>query len=107
MAKPGIAGLAAVASGIAASSCFLPLFPFPIGVALAGTTAFLAAARPYLLGASVAFLTWSFYQGFRARQCNRRPGAANTAVLGLSTLFVAAAVLFPQAMCCSSGTRSG
>lgn len=96
--RAGLAGLAAVAGVVAASSCCLPLFPFVLGAAFAGSSAFLSAARPYLLGASVAFIGWGFYQGFRVRQCNRRPGAIGAALLWLSAIFVGAAIFFPQAM---------
>jgi len=44
-----LASLAAVGSVIAASSCCLPLLPFLFAAGVAGTSAFAAQLRPYLL----------------------------------------------------------
>jgi hypothetical protein len=96
--RAGLAGLAAVASVVAASSCCLPLFPFLMGAAFAGSSAFLSAARPYLMGISVLFLAFGFYQARRAKQCNRRPSVLGVVLLWVSTALVGAAILFPQAM---------
>jgi len=96
--RAGFAGIAAVASVLAASSCCLPIVPFLMGAAFAGGSAFLSVARPYLLGISVLFLAFGFYQGRRAKQCNRRPSAAGAALLWISTALVAWAIFFPQAM---------
>ena len=96
--RAGLAGLAAVAGVMAASSCCLPLFPFLAGAAMAGTSAFLSAARPYLIGASVLFLAFGFYQGRKARQCRRPPSLFSAVLLWVSAVFVGAALLFPQAM---------
>ena len=93
-----LAGAAAVASVLAASSCCLPLFPFLMAAGLAGGSAFLEAARPYLLGASIVFIGLGFYQARRARQCQRRPSRTSLALLWLSAAFVALSVLFPQVM---------
>jgi hypothetical protein len=96
--RTGLAGIAAVASVLAASSCCLPVVPFVMGAAFAGGSAFLSAARPYLLGVSVLFLAFGFYQGRRAKQCNRRPSVFSAALLWISTALVGAAIFFPQAM---------
>lgn len=93
-----MAGIAAVASVLAASSCCLPIFPFVAGAAFAGGSAFLSAARPYLLAVSVLFIAFGFYQGWRAKRCNRRPSAWSAALLWLSTVFVAASIFFPQTL---------
>ena len=85
-------------SVLAASSCCLPILPFVAGAAFAGGSALLAVARPYLLAASVLFLAYGFYQGVRAKQCNRRPSAVSAALLWVSTIFVLAALVFPQAL---------
>jgi predicted PurR-regulated permease PerM len=96
--RGGLAGVAAVASVLAASSCCLPIFPFVMGAAFAGGSAFLSAARPYLLAASVLFIAFGFYQGWRAKRCNRRSSAVSAVLLWLSTVFVAAGIFFPQTL---------
>lgn len=50
----------------------------------AGSSAFLSAARPYLLAASVLFIAYGFYQGRRAKQCHRQPGVIATVLLWAS-----------------------
>ena len=51
-----LASLAAIGSVLAASSCCLPVLPFVMAAGVAGTSAFLNAARPYLLAVSVVFI---------------------------------------------------
>src|SRR3989442_8761775 len=55
-----IASLAAVGSVIAASSCCLPLLPFLFAAGTAGTSAFVARLRPYLLVLSVLLIAFGF-----------------------------------------------
>jgi Mrp family chromosome partitioning ATPase len=93
-----LASLAAVVSVLAASSCCLPVLPFMMAAGLAGGSAFLSAARPYLLAASVLFIGYGFYQGRRARKCQRRAGIINATLLWLSTAFVLLSIFFPQVM---------
>jgi hypothetical protein len=97
MARPVITSIAAIASVVAASSCCLPILPFVAAAGLAGGSAFLWAARPYLLAASILFVALGFYQAARARKCNRRPSAIASALLWLSAAVVAASIFFPQA----------
>ena len=94
----GLAGIAAIGSVLAASSCCLPILPFAAAAGLAGGSAFLAAARPYLLGASILFIAFGFYQASRAKKCQRRPSVINSILLWVSTAFVAVSILFPQLM---------
>jgi len=94
----GIAGIAAIGSVLAASSCCLPVLPFVAAAGFAGGSAFLAATRPYLLGASVLFIALGFYQGWRAKKCQRRPSVIGSVVLWVSTLFVVTSIFFPQLM---------
>jgi len=94
----GIAGIAAIGSVLAASSCCLPVLPFVAAAGFAGGSAFLAAARPYLLGASALFIALGFYQGWRAKKCQRRPSVIGSVVLWVSTLFVVTSIFFPQLM---------
>lgn len=92
------ASAAAVASVFAASGCCLPILPFVAAAGFAGGSTFLLAARPYLLGASILFIAYGFYQARRANKCERRPSAIGSIVLWLSTVFVALSIFFPQAM---------
>lgn len=97
-ARTTLASLAAVGSVLAASSCCLPILPFIMAAGLAGGSAFLSAARPYLLAASVLFIAYGFYQARRAKKCQRRPSAIASALLWVSAVFVAVSIFFPQAM---------
>lgn len=94
--KPFLASLGAVASLVVASSCCLPIFPFALAAGAAGGSALLTSLRPYLLGASVLFLAFGFYQARRARQCERRPGRLNTALLWLSAVVVLVSIFMPE-----------
>jgi len=98
MARPGLTSAAAIASVIAASSCCLPVLPFIAAAGLAGGSAFLNEARPYLLGASVLLIVFSFWQAARAKRCNERRSTLGTVVLWIAAAFVAASILFPQTM---------
>jgi cytochrome bd-type quinol oxidase subunit 2 len=93
-----LASLAAIGSVLAASSCCLPLLPFMMAAGLAGGSAFLSAARPYLLAASTLFIAYGFYQAWRAKKCQRRPSVAASALLCVSAVFVVISVFFPQVM---------
>src|SRR5436305_14667961 len=98
MARPGLTSAAAIASVIAASSCCVPVLPFIAAAGLAGGSAFLNEARPYLLGASVLLIVFAFWQAARAKRCNASRSAAGMAVLWIAAAFVAASILFPQTM---------
>ena len=93
-----IASLAAIGSVLAASSCCLPVLPFLMAAGLAGGSAFLSAARPYLLVASILLIAYGFYQARRARKCNRRPSVAASVLLWTSAVFVFVSIVFPQLM---------
>ncbi len=93
-----LAGIAAVGSVLAASSCCLPVVPFLFAAGAAGSSAFLAAARPYLLGASILFIAYGFYRAWRAKQCQRKPHVLSALLLWASAAFVFTAIFFPQAM---------
>ena len=92
------ASLAAIGSVFAASSCCLPILPFMMAAGLAGGSAFLSAARPYLLAASILFIAYGFYQAWRAKKCQRRPSAIASALLWVSAAFVVISIFFPQVM---------
>ena len=90
------ASLAAIGSVLAASSCCLPFFPFMMAAGLAGTSAFLTEARPYLLIGSILFIAFGFYRARRARKCNRRTSTVALVLLCVSAGFVLISILFPQ-----------
>jgi hypothetical protein len=98
---PFIAAISAVGSTLAALTCCLPVFPFVLAAGTASSAAFLSryisALRPYLLGASVLFVVFGFYQSRRATQCNCKPSVLSQIVLWLSALIVAISILLPQA----------
>ena len=95
------AALSAVASVLAAMTCCLPVLPFVLAAGAASTARFVApyasALRPYLLGASVLFIAFGFYQARRATKCNCKPSLLSQVVLWLSALIVAVSILLPQA----------
>ena len=93
-----IAGLAAVSSVLAASTCCLPVLPFVMAASFAGGSAFLSSARPYLLGISILFIAFGFYQARRVRACQSRPSRIGSILLWLSTAFVVMSLFFPQIM---------
>lgn len=87
---------AALVSVIAASSCCLPILPFVFAASLAGSSTVLTALRPYLLGASVLFVAYGFYQAWQSKRCSRKPSLISSALLWLSAFFVFASIFFPQ-----------
>lgn len=97
-ARTVLASLAAIGGVLAASSCCWPLLPFIAAAGFAGSSALLSAARPYLMGASVLFIAYGFYQARRAKKCGRRPGVVTFMLLWVSTAFVVMAIFFPQIM---------
>jgi hypothetical protein len=93
-----LASIAAIGSVLAASSCCLPILPFVVAAGFAGSSTFLSAARPYLLGASVLFIAYGFYQSWRAKKCRRRLSPIGSILLWFSALFVIVSIFFPQVM---------
>jgi hypothetical protein len=93
-----ITSLAALGSVLAASTCCLPLLPFVMAAGLAGGSAFLDAARPYLLAVSILLVAFGFYQARRAKKCQRRPSLISSILLWVSAVFVVMSVFFPQVM---------
>ena len=95
------AALSAVGSVLAAASCCLPVLPFVLAAGTAGSATFLSsfigALRPYLLGLSVVFIAFGFYQSKRAVQCNCKPSVLSQIVLWISALIVIVSILLPQA----------
>jgi hypothetical protein len=85
----------AVVSALLTLGCCVPL-PFLGAAGVAGASVFLAGARPWMLGISVALLGWGFFQVYRGMRCRRRQSKSAIALLGLATLVVVLLLLFPQ-----------
>src|SRR6266852_5326189 len=83
-------------SVVAASSCCLPLLPFLFAAGAAGTSAFVAQLRPYLLVLSVLLIAFGFYKSWRAKQCNSKPSRISTFLLWFSAIVVVVFIFFPQ-----------
>lgn len=99
-----LASIGAIASVLAASSCCLPILPLFLAAGSAGASAFLADARPYLLGASILFVGYGFYQARRAKKCRRRPNAIASILLWVAAVFVIISIFFPQVMANASAS---
>ena len=97
-ANVAVSGLAAIGGVLAATSCCLPVFPFLLAAGTAGTSAFLSAARPYLLAASILFIAYGFYQTWRTKKCERKPSVLSSVLLWTSTVIVIVSILFPEAL---------
>jgi hypothetical protein len=95
-ASTAVASLAALGSVLVASSCCLPLLPFLFAAGAAGTSAFVAQFRPYLLVVSVLLIAFGFYKSWRAKQCNCKPSKINTFLLWFSAIVVFVFIFFPQ-----------
>ncbi len=91
-----VVSLAALGSVIAASSCCLPLLPFLFAAGAAGTSAFIAQLRPYLVVLSVLLIAFGFYKSWRAKQCNCKPSRISTFILWFSAIVVFVFIFFPQ-----------
>jgi hypothetical protein len=105
--RTALASIGAIGSILAASSCCLPILPLFVAAGLAGSSAFLAAARPYLLGASIVFIGYGFYQAWRAKKCRRRPSVIASILLWVATVFVLISIFFPQVMANASASLLG
>ena len=91
-----VVSLAALGSVVATSSCCLPLLPFVFAAGAAGTSAFIAQLRPYLLVLSVLLIVFGFYKSWRAKQCNCKPSRISTFILWFSAIVVFVFIFFPQ-----------
>jgi cytochrome bd-type quinol oxidase subunit 2 len=97
-ARTILASLAAIGSLLAASSCCLPILPLMMAAGVAGSSTFFSAARPYLLGASILFIAYGFYQGSRAKRCQRGTNVITSVLLWVSAVLVIISIFFPQIM---------
>lgn len=93
--KTSSSSVGAILTSLLTLGCCLPL-PFLGAAGLAGTSVFLAAARPWLLGLSIILIGAGSFQVYRGMHCRARQSKTAIALLGLSTLVVALLLLFPQ-----------
>src|SRR6266568_62807 len=91
-----VVSLAALGSVVTASSCCLPLLPFVFAAGAAGTSAFFAQLRPYLLVRSVLLIVFGFYKSWRADQCNCKQSRISRFILWFSAIVVFVCIFFPQ-----------
>ena len=91
-----VVSLAALGSVVATSSCCLPLLPFVFAAGAAGTSAFIAQLRPYLLVLSVLLIAFGFYKSWRAKRCDCKPSRISTFILWFSAIVVFVFIFFPQ-----------
>ncbi len=96
--KAALASLGAIGSILVASSCCLPILPFVFAAGFAGASTLLTVLRPYLLVLSVLFVAYGFYQGWRAKQCNRPPSIPSLILLWSSAAIVFVSILLPQVL---------
>jgi hypothetical protein len=75
--------------------CCLPL-PFLGAAGMAGASVFLAGARPWLLGLSIALVGLGLFQAYRGMRCRARQSKTAMAMLGVATVVVVLVLLFPQ-----------
>ena len=87
--------VAAVLAALATMACCLP-FGFLGAIGLAGASARLQAARPWLLAGAVVLIIVGFLQLYRGRnQCKKR-SALSIALFWVAAGVVALIILFPQ-----------
>jgi len=101
-----VAAIGSALVAIAASACcWLPLLLVTLGAGAVGVSAFFAAWRPWLLGASVVMLGVGFYFAYLRKEkcapgsaCETRPvvgRCAQRVTLWMATAFVFASMFFP------------
>jgi len=96
--RTALASIAAIGTLLAASGCCLPVLPLLFAAGFAGSSAFLVAVRPYLLGASILLIGYAFYQAWRAKKCRHRRSAIASVLLWVAAVFVVISIFFPQIM---------
>src|SRR5205807_4030388 len=93
-----LASLAALGSVVLASTCCLPMFPFIFAAGAAGSSAFFAKARPFLLAASLLSIAFAFYQRWKAKKCQCKPSLLSPIVWWFSVATVLTFFLFRSVM---------
>ena len=89
------ASLGAIVTSLLTLACCLPL-PFLGAAGLAGVSVFLGAARPWLLGLSVALLAAGFFQVYRGMKCRARQSKVGLVLLAFSAVVIGLVLFFPQ-----------
>jgi hypothetical protein len=69
-----------------------------LAAGFAGSSTFLSAARPYLLGAAILFVAYGFYHAWRAKKCRGTPNVIASVLLWVAAVFVVISIFFPQVM---------
>jgi hypothetical protein len=95
--KTSSASVGAVLASLLTLGCCLPL-PFLGAAGVAGLSAFLGGARPWLLGLSVILLGAGVFQVYRGMRCRVRQSKTAVVCLGVATVVVVLLLLFPQAI---------
>src|SRR5437660_11762669 len=93
-----VVSLAALGSVIAASSCCVPLLPFIFAAGAAGTSAFIAQLRPYLVVLSVLLIAFGFYKSWRAKQYSCKPSRISTFISWSLAILELVCIVFPQVL---------
>ena len=86
--------VAAVVAALSTLACCLPL-GFLGAIGLAGISARVQTARPWLLGGALALLVLGFVQLYRRNQCKKR-SPISVALFWVAALVVLFVILFPQ-----------
>jgi len=91
----GVTG-AAIASWVAMLACCLPLPAVLAAGSLGAASAWLPAARPYLLMLALGSLAYAFYRLYHRRFCENRRPVVLQAMVWLSLALVTFTALAPQ-----------
>jgi hypothetical protein len=89
------ASIVAILSSIATIGCCLPL-GFAAALGAGAASVFFATLRPWLLGLSVALLTFGFWQQRRVSQCSIRARKMGNILLWTALAVVLGMIVFPQ-----------
>ncbi len=89
------ASLGAILSSFATIACCLPI-GFAAALGAGAASAFFTTLRPWLLGLSVALLSFGFWQQHRAGQCAVRGRMIGNVLLWSAVVVVLGMILFPQ-----------
>lgn len=90
-----LASLLAILGSVATIGCCLPI-GFAAALGTGAASGFFMALRPWILGLSVLFIGFGFWQQHRATQCSVRGRWLSKVLLWASVVVVTAMVLFPQ-----------
>jgi hypothetical protein len=86
---------AAILATLSALVCCLP-FGIVGALGIASISVWLAAVRPWLLGAAVLLLVLGFWQLYRRKQCTTKRSRVSVALFWVAVLVVLLVTIFPQ-----------